>query len=265
MAKHQGPKVLVLDIETLPMELLGWGIRDQNFSIEQIKEDWSLAAWAAKWLGDSDSKTIYMDVSKNNNLRADKKITGEMAKLLDEADVVLTQNGKFFDIPKLNAKIQKHGFKKPSSFKHIDTFQLTRKNFGLTSYKLAYLCEYFGVKQKKSDHKEFPGFLLWKECLAKNKNAWTEMRKYNIQDVLALEALYLKIQQWQTSVNFNLWRDEANHTCNCGSNDIQKYGIAYTASGKFQRYQCNSCGAESRGKVNLFSKEKCKSIRSGLT
>jgi hypothetical protein len=44
---------------------------------------------------------------------------------------------------------------------------------------------------KKKRHAKFPGFELWRECLAGNHEAWDEMREYNIDDVLSLEELYL--------------------------------------------------------------------------
>lgn len=49
---------------------------------------------------------------------------------------------------------------------------------------------------KKSAHKKFPGFELWKQCLARNKEAFKEMEQYNKMDVLSLEELYTKISPW---------------------------------------------------------------------
>lgn len=54
----------------------------------------------------------------------------------------------------------------------------------------------FCKKYKKLKHKKFPGHELWKECLKGNKEAWNEMRKYNIHDVLATEELYNVLKQW---------------------------------------------------------------------
>ena len=45
------PKILVIDIETSPLESWTWGIWDQNVSLEQIKTEWTILSFAAKWLG----------------------------------------------------------------------------------------------------------------------------------------------------------------------------------------------------------------------
>ena len=37
---------------------------------------------------------------------------------------------------------------------------------------------------------------LWTECLNGNRQAWAEMKRYNIHDVLSTEELYTKIQAW---------------------------------------------------------------------
>ena len=61
-AHKDGPRILVLDIETRYMLLEGWGLFNQNFSVDQIAEDWSLLSYSAKWY-DSD-EVIYSDVSE---------------------------------------------------------------------------------------------------------------------------------------------------------------------------------------------------------
>jgi len=75
MAKHSsGPKVLILDIETAPIEAFTWGLWDQNVGLNQIKADWTVLSWAAKWLGTPAKAVMYMDQSGAKNVRDDKKI-----------------------------------------------------------------------------------------------------------------------------------------------------------------------------------------------
>ena len=90
------------------------------------------------------------------------------------------------------------------------------------------------------------------------------MEKYNKFDVLSLEELYHILIPWDTSINFNLYHDREDNICKCGSSDLYKRGYAYTAVSKFQRYRCKECGAEVRGRVNLFSKSKRKSLKVGI-
>jgi DNA polymerase elongation subunit (family B) len=263
--KHQGPKVLLLDIETSPIIAHVWKIWDENIALNQIKSDWHILSWAAKWLHDPPNKIMYQDNSNSKNLEDDSKLLKAVWKLLDEADIVITQNGKNFDHKKLNARFIISGFKPPSSFKYIDTFLLAKKHFGFTSNKLEYMSDKICKKYKKLKHAKFSGFEMWRECLAGNKAAWAEMKKYNKYDVLALEELYNKMMPWDNSINFNLYTDSTEITCKCGSKDIFKNGTFYTNTGRYQRYTCKSCGSETRGRKNLLSKAKNKSIRVGTT
>jgi len=255
------PKILIYDIETAPILASVWGLWDQNISLNMIKSDWHILAWAAKWLGDKPSKIMYMDQRKAKNVENDKVILQGIWKLLDEDDIVITQNGKSFDEKKLNARFILNGMKPPSSYKHIDTKRIASRKFAFTSNKLEYMTDKLCKKYKKSKHKKFAGFDLWKECLAGNQAAWKEMEQYNKYDVLSLEELYNKLQPWDNSINFNVYNDNPVNKCNCGSTDLVKNGFKYTSVGKYQRYVCNVCGSESRDRDNLLTKVKKASIK----
>lgn len=253
--------MLLYDIETAPILGYVWGLWENNLGLNQIKHDWHILAWAAKWLDDPASKIIYMDQRKAKNIEDDKELLMGIWKLLDEADIVITQNGKMFDEKKLNARFILQGFKPPSSYRHVDTKQIASRKFGFTSNKLEYLSDKLNKKYKKLKHHDYAGFELWKACLAGDLKAWREMEKYNKYDVLSLEEVYRKLQPWDNSINYDLYNDEVSFTCSCGSTEFKLNGYKYLASGKYHRYACKKCGAETRGKENLFSKDKRKSIR----
>ncbi len=265
MSKSTGPKVLLLDIETAPILGYVWQLWDQNVALNQIKTDWYILSWSAKWLGDAPKKTMYADQRKSKNLEADGEMLKGIWKLLDQADIVITQNGKQFDHKKLNARFILNGMQPPSSFKYIDTLILAKKHFGFTSNKLEYMSDKLCKKYKKLKHAKFSGFEMWRECLAGNQAAWKEMEKYNKYDVLALEELYSKLIPWDSSINFNVYREGHDHICSCGSKDLVKNGYYFTATAKFQRYKCNDCGSETRDRSNLMSKDKRKSLKSGTS
>lgn len=261
--KKQGPRVLLFDIETSPILAYVWGLYENNVALNQIHTDWHVLSWAAKWLDDPPSKVMYMDQRAAKNIEDDRRILQALWKLLDQADIVVTQNGKAFDQKKLNARFVIHGFQPPSTFKHIDTLILAKKHFGFTSKKLEYMSDKLNVKYKKLKHEKFVGFELWKQCLAGNPAAWREMEKYNKYDVLALEELYHKLVPWDDSINFNVYHDGTEHVCKCGSTDLERRGFHYTATGKFRRYKCRDCGAWTRDRANLFSKKKKASLHIG--
>ncbi len=255
-----GAKVLLLDIETAPLRSYTWGLWQQNVGLNQIDAEWFILSAAAKWMGSDE--VFYKDLRGVVQKEDDTPILDMMWKLLDEADVIITQNGKKFDAKKLNARLILNGYKPPSPYKHIDTLQIAKAVFGFTSNKLEWMTDKLCVKYKKQKHNKFSGFELWKEMLNDNIEAWEECETYNKYDVLSLEELYTKLAPWdKTHPNFNLFREDTEHVCRCGSKAVVEDGFAYTAKSKFQQYRCLDCGATTRSSKNLFSKEKRDSLQ----
>jgi len=244
------PAILLLDVETAPILASVWRLWDENVGLEQIKKDKHLLSFAAKWLGDKD--VMYEDQSHARLIEDDKKLLKSIWKLLDEADIVIAHNGQAFDVPMIQARMVIQGMTPPSPFRHVDTLREAKRHFGFTSNKLEYLAGQMGCP--KSAHKDFPGFELWKEVMLGNKKAWAEMKRYNIQDVKALEVVYLKLRPWiEGHPNVAIYTDLSNPACpKCGGN-VQKRGTRITNFGKYQNYYCTNCGGWSRGRVLLNS------------
>lgn len=257
----QGPRILVLDIETSPKLVYVWDIWNVNVSLNQIVEDWTVLSWAAKWYKDSPKELMYMDTRKEKNVRNDFKVIKGIWKLLNEADFVMTQNGSNFDCKKLNSRFRFYKMKPPRAFKHLDTLVISKKYLGNTSNKLEYMSEKYNVKYKKQKHKKYPGQELWNECLKGNKDAWNHMEKYNKYDVLATEELCEGFLPYLPASLFEPYYEAEKNICTCGNDKFAKNGYKYTAGGKYQRYVCTKCGSEAKDKENLFSKEKKKSLR----
>lgn len=254
------PKILVFDIETAPMTVYAWGLYDQNIGLNQIKTDWCILAWAAKWYGEPANKTIYMDNSRSKDVNSDKALIQGLWSLLDEADIVIAQNGDKFDIKKFNARAAIHGLPPVGAFKSTDTLKESRKVFSFTSHSLEYMSGVLNTKYKKLRHERYPGFELWKAILNGDKQAWADMKTYCIHDVLATEELYTKIQGWIKTQNLACYFDDVQVRCMCGSTNLHKKGFTYTTQGKFQSYLCKTCGKRPKGRINLLSAEKKKNL-----
>jgi hypothetical protein len=236
------PKVLIFDIETSPIEAYVWGMWDQNVNLNQIKTDWKIISFAAKWL---DEKKVHQyDLRDGITKSNEHTLLGQLWYLLNEADIVISQNGKSFDVKKVQAKFLEFKFKPTSSFQQIDTKLLAKKHFGFTSNSLEYMSNKFNLKYKKLKHGEFPGQDLWTQCLKGSKRAWNEMAKYNEHDVLATEELYKRMVPYDNTVNFNVYYGDEGARCTCGSTEFIKNGFCYTSTGKYQRFSCKKCGSE---------------------
>tara|TARA_R110002020_G_scaffold468751_1_gene693268 strand:- start:253 stop:1242 length:990 start_codon:yes stop_codon:yes gene_type:complete len=250
-----GPNILTLDIETAPIKAYLWGLWQQNVGLNGIQSDWYILSWSAKWF--HQDEVMYEDKRDSYKDEDDYELLQNIWKLLDEADIIITQNGKKFDAKKLNARFILNGMGPPSSYRHIDTLQEAKKHFGFTSNKLEYMTDKLCKKYKKLKHSKFAGLDLWVECLAGNPEAWNEMEVYNIHDVLSLEELYTIMRPYMRShFNFNLYFSDNKLRCVCGNEDFTHNGYHYTNLSKFDRFACTKCGHEHRGRVNLLSKEK---------
>jgi len=242
------PKVLLIDIETSPIEAMVWSVggKPQYIPIENMLKDWSILSFSAKWL--DSKKVIYEDTSGKKNPRDDKDLCKKLKELLDEADIVISQNGKKFDIPKINARLFEHKIQKPSSFRHIDTCQISRKHFAFTSNRLAYLTAKF-TEHEKLKHSKFPGITLWKECLNSNKKAFAEMKKYNVMDTVVLQEIYELLIPWDNSLNFTIYGEK--ELCSCGNSEYKESGYYHTNAAIYQKFKCTKCGKEYRDTKNL--------------
>jgi len=239
-----GPKVLVLDIETKYMLLEGWALFNQNFSVDQIGEDWSILSYSAKWYDSED--VLYSDVTEIS----EDALLGELHVLLDKADFIIAHNGRRFDLKKIKARMITRGFKPFSPVRVIDTLEIAKQEFAFTSNKLLYLTRLLCKRNQKSAHGKFAGHLLWKEFLAGNPEAVREMREYNIIDVVSLQELYDIMAPWSSKhPNFEIYSDSAN------LDDWEEDGYHYTNLGKYVRYRNKKTGQYRRGRVNILSRE----------
>ena len=246
----KGPKILFIDIETKPIFAQVWALWDQNVGLNQIQEDWSILSFCAKWKGSEE--IIYRDLSNQTDFEDDGALLGDLWSLLNEADFVVGQNSKRFDVKKINARLVLNGYPKPSSFRQIDTLEVAKRQFGFTSNKLEYMTDKLCKVYKKLPHKKFPGHMLWSECLKGNPEAWDEMKEYNVHDVLSLEELYDIISSWDSALpNFDVYVDEV-----LDMSEWVEDGFHYSNLGKYKRFRNILTGVQRRSRVNLLSKEK---------
>lgn len=256
--KSSGPKILLLDIETSPMLGFCWSLWENNIALNQLEKDWHVLSWSAKWL--DKKEIIYKDQRNAKNIEDDKVLLKGIWELLDEADVVIGQNSKRFDIKKLNARFIMNGMAPPSPFRQIDTMILAKRHFAFTSNKLEYLSNNLCKNFKKLKTKKFQGFELWKACLDGNIQAWKEMEAYNKMDVLALEELYKKLAPWDNSVNLNVYGNPGQNICSCGNAKFESKGYTFTNTGKFKRMRCTKCRKSFKLAENLLTKEHKKEL-----
>jgi DNA polymerase elongation subunit (family B) len=249
-------RILILDIETSPNIAYVWRMFKENVGAKQVIENSTMLSFAAKWLGEK--KVYYKDVEKGSELQ----MLRALFDLLDKADIVVAHNGDKFDLPHIQGRGLVLGLKPPSPYKTVDTVKVARYEFNFPLNSLEYLATVLGLENRKDGHKKFPGFELWLGVLANNPEAWKEMRDYNIQDILVLEELYIKMRPWmRRHPNVGVFDDENSVACpKCNSTDIQYRGYAHTNVGRYRRFQCNSCGGWGRHRTSVLDTLKRDSL-----
>jgi hypothetical protein len=242
MKRYKGDlSILALDIETAPNLGWVWGKWQQN--VLDMKSDWYILSYAAKWLHIKGSKVVSRGLDDmmgyEKGSEDDTRLVQELWRLVNDADIIVAHNGDGFDLPKIMTRFIVHGMKPPQPFKTVDTLKIARKKFAFDSNKLDDLCRYLGLGRKLPH----TGFHLWKGCMAGDKKSWNKMKKYNAHDVDLLEDLYYLFRSWDTQ------HPQVNETFGgiisrcpkCGSKKIQKRGLSYTMLRRKQRYQCQAC------------------------
>ncbi len=252
--KENSPvNILILDIETAPLKAYVWSRWRQNIYLEQTISEWFMISWSAKWLGEDfiyGERISSKDILKEN----DGKILKGLWELLNKADIVVTHNGKRFDIPKINSRFLIHELPPPSPYKQIDTREISARKFGFSSNKLDALAVYFGYEKKLDTD-----FELWAKCMEGDVEALTYMLEYNKKDIILLEEVYLKLRPYiPNHPNIGVYyNDNHKHQCShCGSTKLKRDGNYYTNVSKYLTYRCSSCGAISRTRTTISSKEK---------
>lgn len=239
-------KILFLDIETLPHHAAVWGLWGQNVGIKQIIKPGRTTCAAWKW-GDNKKVDFAAEWSREQTPLPWSDETWyahflqKLHSVLDEADIVVTYNGKRFDIPTLYKEFVQHGLNPPAPFHHIDLYQTVKRQFRWASNKLDFVCQQLGLGSKVH-HK---GQELWTDVEAGCPKAQRLMEKYNRGDVILLEKLYKKLLPWiKSHPSIPLLSGDSSLACpSCGSRHVQERGWRTTKTRRYKRLFCNSCGS----------------------
>lgn len=239
-------RILILDIETFPNLCWTWGLWQQNVAPSQVVRGQYVACWAAKWLGESG---IHFASVQDGT----KEMLHGIHALLDEADVVVHQNGKRFDIPMLNTEFIKNGIKPPSPFKQVDLKETSKRQFRFPSSKLEYIVKALSLGEKvKTD------FELWTACMKGDDKAWRLMEKYNKQDVVLTEKLYKTYLPWITNHPNQGSYGPIREVCpNCAGRHIERRGYAVANLKQYPKLHCLNphCGRWFRSNMAVPNKK----------
>lgn len=206
-------------------------------ALSQLVQPQEMMCAAYKWHGEQPQ--FIMAPAYSHHMPAENGLDF-LWEAVNEADCLITFNGKKFDIPRLNTAFLEAGFQPPKPYAHIDLYQVVRKEFGFASNKLDYITNRL-LGHGKVTHE---GHDLWVKCMVGDRDAWRRMKEYNLGDVGITEELYDYIRAWIPAHPNVLLFDEnpSLRACpKCGSSHYQSRGPRRLATGIYNQYQCQSC------------------------
>ncbi len=248
------PKVLIIDIETTPLQAHTWHTGKQRIGYQQIINEWFMLSYSCKWLFESKIFGSVLTPTEAKN-KDDSRIVRELWKYFDQADILIGHNALNFDVPKAQTRFLMHKLAPPSPFQVIDTLKIAQKNFRLSSNKLDYIGELM-----LNDRKLHTDFSLWLRCMDGEGEALEEMLTYNKKDVLLEEEAYVFLRPYMKShPNMAIYQESIEPSCpTCGSANIDECGHYTTSVNRYLAFRCKDCGAICRSRQTDVP-IKCKS------
>ena len=237
------PKIITLDVETFPMIGAFWQLWETNPI--WVDKPSIICCVSVKWYKGKQYTFALPDfkgykVGHENPILLLRKLHA----FIDEADIVLGQNHKRFDMKVINTEFLKYGLKPPSPYKMIDTLVEAKKHFRFASNKLDSMGEDL-EEGRKLDHE---GIKLWKRCMAGDMKAWNLMKRYNAQDVRLTERIYDRFIPWIDNHPAAKMKPKKWGECeNCKSTHLQSRGYEWGKNIKYHRIICMSCGHWQKG------------------
>lgn len=228
-------KILIWDIETAPMVVTSWQLFKPFLSPDNILKESTILCAAWKWLGDKKVEAVAVDPAFPD---ADGVVVAKLHALLSAADVLVAHNGDKFDLRKFNARALFYGLPPLPPIQTVDTLKVARQYFALNSNKLSYLGQFLGLGKKL--HTDYS---LWLKVMNGDKEALAHMVKYNKQDVVLLEKVYLALRPYiRNHPNQNLY-GPVECCPTCGSKEFVKRGFKHQRTTRRQQFQCSSCSS----------------------
>ena len=125
----------------------------------------------------------------------EKSLLLKLVKRLESYDVMVTWNGRGFDIPFLTTRFMKHGLDpRPILRKsHIDLADVVKGRLRLTFTYLDHVCDFFHIDRKKGPMGlDVPH--LYVRALEGDRNAAGLIREHCLDDLRATRQVFLRLR-----------------------------------------------------------------------
>lgn len=197
-----------------------------------------LLAIGYKFAGDKKSTVLQIE-HKGDPIKfrqAEKKLLQDFLRVYMQADMIVTYNGKRFDVPYLNAKYLEYNLGILPNLAHVDHYWTVKNNLGISRKSLQNASYYLSLSNEKTPVEG----RVWVDAMMGDRKALKYIVDHCRADVDLLEELHEKIcglVRMHPRVN-------GYGPCRyCGEDKLQRRGKAVLTTKKVQyRYQCQNCG-----------------------
>lgn len=253
------PRIVLFDLETIP-------------DLQQALENWcdlsaftprrrpgmsasvtSICSFGYRILGEKKSHGINAwDFSSwKRNVNDDSELCASALSVIENADALVSFNGKRFDEKFFLGRLAINGLSLPRKIVHIDLCQAVSANLFLLNGRLKTVAKYL-LNDEKLEHEGWPLWVKVHGGVNRVRDVAAEklMSKYNLKDVDLMVPLFKILRPRISNIpNFNLFQvGQGNKMCcpKCGSTRIQSRGFHYTKVRAYRNYWCRDCDGWSR-------------------
>lgn len=236
------PRVVTLDIETVPHLSYHWQVWGVNVAPTQMVSPTYMVAYAYSVNGGP----------VTCRFAGDALFYDDLYKTLTNADLLVTFNGEKFDMQHIRRELLEQGFLPLRPVASVDLYKHVKSTYKFPYNRLDYVA---GVLL--GEHKlDTGGFELWKGVMDGDQTAIRKMARYNKRDVRLTERLYKRLRAYIK-----------NHPFVSGDTDIPDAGgvrdcpaclhkwveaapkfVRYTRCYTIRQHQCPECGHWHDGK-----------------
>ena len=217
----KGPKILIFDIESTNLTA--------NFGF--------MLCFGYKWRG---QKKVHVPTIRDfpgKNVVDDSGLVAHVREIINSADLLISYNGRRFDIPFIDTRCLAHRLEPLAPIPHVDVYMdIARSRLRLHSKRLAAVQEFL----ETDDNKTPISYKDWVLAASGDKKALKEVRRHCYYDITTLEEVYDRL----APLHRNHPRINGYGPCTaCGSEQMQSRGYSMTKQkGWKHRFQCQSCG-----------------------
>ncbi len=166
-------KVAILDIETSSLEadagiVVGAGLTSENGTAEYFQTR-----------GTAEEKDALLRLTKR----------------LQDYEIIVTWNGRSFDIPFLTTRLLKHNMdpRLVTGKRHIDLNEVVKSRLRLTFTYLDHVCDFFGIAKKRSPMgMDVPQ--LYVRAMEDDRKALETIKEHCLDDLQATRKVYLRLK-----------------------------------------------------------------------